>query len=656
MKKMFLSSVLLIFFFFAINAQQLSFPGAEGAGRFTTGGRGGSVYEVTNLLDDGAGSLRYGLESVSGKRTIVFRVAGYIPLSRTLTVSKGDVTIAGQTAPGDGICLKNYGFEIKANNVIIRYMRFRPGDVSQTEVDALSGRFYSDIIIDHCTSSWSIDEISSFYDNSRFTMQWCLMSESINRSIIYETKGDHGFTGIWGGKMATFHHNLAAHSKSRNPRLCGSRYSALPDQEIVDVRNNVFFNYPSNCGYAGEGGRFNFINNYYKPGPATTSSTIQSRIFAPNPDTGTNNQNGVAWGKFFLSGNYVFGNSAVTNDNLLGLHPSVGTFTSVKGPAMTVTLTKADYVMDAEIPVGTVETQTALIAYNNIMDNVGASLVRDSVDRRIIREVKSNTYTFTGSRTGMKGIIDSQQDVGGWPELKSGTSPTDSDHDGMPDAWETAHNLNPNNAADRNTVASDGYTMLEKYLNSIEFNYPVTGYELTKKTSTSFELKWRDNYLAEEGFTIERSVDDGVFTELDQLPKYSNTYTDNYAPANKKVTYRVIAYNNDVQTPRTTSISYEPSTSVNDVILNTAIKSYPNPFSEFVTFELSTSGRKIESVKLFDLSGKLTAVPTPETLLISDNKVVWNDSKVLGKINSGVYLCVITFDNKQTSRVNIFKK
>lgn len=419
----------------AVRDSTLAFPGAEGFGKFTTGGRGGKIIIVTNLNDHGPGSLREALEQKS-PRTVVFAVSGTIALESILNINSGNLTLAGHSAPGDGICIRNYSVRIEADNVIIRYMRFRLGDSKKQQDDAITGLRHKNIIIDHCSMSWATDECASFYDNEYFTLQWCIISESLNASV--HEKGNHGYGGIWGGKGASFHHNLIANHSSRNPRFCGARYHKQPALEVVDYCNNVIYNWGMNSVYAGEQGNHNMVNNYYKPGPATQAS-VRERIVNPFRP----------YGKFFVHGNTVEGSAGISQDNVAGIQCEHA---------------DSAYAMQA-FPVVSIRLQTAEDAYHAVLKAAGASLKRDAVDTRVVDNARNGT---AGSGKKHNGIIDSQEDVGGWPALNSTPAPKDTDQDGIPDAWETRHSLDPNNAVNASAYTlSKEYTDIEVYLNEL---------------------------------------------------------------------------------------------------------------------------------------------------------------------------------------------
>jgi hypothetical protein len=436
----------------AVRAAVPAFPGAEGYGAVATGGRGGVVYEVTNLNDSGTGSLRAALDH-NTTRTIVFRVSGTIHLNSRLDLKYGNVTIAGQTSPGDGICIANGTLYAGYDNVIIRYIRCRLGDcwpdgTDNNDDDATWGRYGNTMIFDHVTASWSIDEAFSYYVNTNFTAQWCVMSESLRYS--HHEKGPHGYGGIWGGTNSSWHHNLLAHHSSRNPRVEGDVVNN------VDMRNNVIYNWKFNSCYGGEKATVNIVNCYYKYGPATDSS---KRYWIANPSYLIDSITGDrVYGLWYISGNYVNGYPSITADNWNGgVQPN--------GGIADISLCKSTTPFPVAVTYPVTE-QTAQNAYNSVLDDAGCSLVRDSVDTRIINEVRTGTATYGGQTGTGLGIIDSQATVGGWPTLNALAALTDTDHDGMPDAWEFTRGLSPNNAADRNNDRdSDGYTNLEEYIN-----------------------------------------------------------------------------------------------------------------------------------------------------------------------------------------------
>ncbi|MEZ4940756.1 MAG: pectate lyase [Saprospiraceae bacterium] len=437
-----------------------AFPGAEGFGQNTTGGRGGKVLFVTNLNDSGPGSLRAAVDAV-GPRYVLFLVSGTIALKSKLDIRFSDITIAGQTAPGDGICIRDYPVVINADNVIIRFMRFRLGDAKNQEADGLEGRLHKNIIIDHCSVSWSVDECMTFYANENSTVQWSIISESLNNSV--HSKGAHGYGGIWGGKNASFHHNLIANHESRNPRLGELAGDAFALTDLVDLRNNVVYNWGNNSCYGGEAMNVNIVNCYYKSGPATPASK-KTRIISidKNKDAGTAVYD--IWGKFFIDGNYVHGSTQATNDNWTygvynQFHASYGTVSAADKAAMRMT---------SEHPTnGNVTTHTAQVAYEKVLEIAGASLSRDAVDQRIVGHVQNGTFAAIGSKGSTGGIIDSQEDVGGWPVLNTTTLPTDSSGDGMPDDWKKSKKLDPNLKQANGKDLSTAYDNIEVYINSL---------------------------------------------------------------------------------------------------------------------------------------------------------------------------------------------
>ena len=456
-----------------------AFPGAEGFGRYVTGGRGGNVYHVTSLADDGSeGTLRWALGK-SGVKTIVFDVSGTIHLQSSLDISIGNVTIAGQTAPGDGICVADYPVSIKANNVIVRYMRFRLGNKNVLANgadgwDGFGGFDQQDWIIDHCSVSWSIDECLSVLGNKNTTVQWCLVAQSLVNSG--HSKGAHGYGGNWGGSGASFHHNLIAHHGSRTPRL-GPRPTTQLD-ERMDMRNNVIYNFGGNGCYGGEGMNVNIVNNYYKPGPGSPTDKKGYRIAGIGIRTNTyvNTYPAYApalhlWGKYYVTGNYNSKYPQLNQDNW-----TYGVINQIDASGCDGTFTQEtkDSIKLAE-PIDYILTTThsAADAYDRVLDFAGASLHRDSFDELMVSDTRNGKATYTGSGLS-KGFVNSQDDNkpagadaswSAWPTLASKEAPKDTDGDGMPDDWELANALDPTNPNDGKTIGADGYSNLENYLN-----------------------------------------------------------------------------------------------------------------------------------------------------------------------------------------------
>lgn len=494
----------------AAMAQAPAFPGAEGHGRYVTGGRGGEVRHVTNLNSSGEGSFAAAVNGNKAK-IVVFDVAGVIPLTSETTIGN-NTTIAGQTAPYPGITLRYYTLR-PGNNNIIRFIRLRRGQEKNVNdgADAIWQRQKQDgIILDHCSFSWAIDEVASFYDNNNFTMQWCTIAEPLTNAG--HGKGAHGYGGIWGGKEASFHHNLLAHMSNRVPRFCGARYNwngytknkdyatyqwpTTVMAENVDLRNCVMYNWTGNGCYGGTGGgQINIVNNYYKGGPATGNTQAQ-RVTQISVASASNAKDATAFygmtSRYYINGNTVETNTGTVTENRdwNGVDYDGGTY-NIDGYKCSLDTNnlyqgvthydnskgKSCVRIKLEEPTvtGEITTHSAANAYTKVLAYAGASLYRDEVDARYAEEVTTGTATYTGSVTKKPGLIDLVSDVNGYTEDNFGTGQRaadfDTDGDGIPDTWETANDLNPNDASDAALFTLDTekqwYSNLEVYLNSL---------------------------------------------------------------------------------------------------------------------------------------------------------------------------------------------
>ncbi len=435
------------------SARLRAFPTAEGYGQYAQGGRGGRVIAVTNLNDSGPGSFRAAVEA-EGPRTVVFHVSGLITLESKLVVRNPFLTVAGQTAPGKGICLRKYNFGVYGtHDVIIRYVRVRPGNLSGQTLDGMGLAYSDNAIVDHCSISWTLDEAFSSRGATNITLQRTLIAEALNEAghKKYPPGTQHGYAASIGGLIGSFHHNLLAHCAGRNWSLAGGLDKQKRHTGWLDIRNNVVYNW-KNRATDGGAAKVQFVNNYYKPGPATTF------FFVLNPQREWVHLYGPQ--DFYAAGNILEGR--VTADEKWG---------GVKLPA------SPDFMFDEPFFEPRVRTQTAAEAYEDVLANVGCNFpALDEHDRRVLAEVREGTARYRGSRTGLPGLPDSQEDVGGWEDYPEVHRPPgwDKDLDGMPDDWEKAHGLDPNDPADGNgDLNGDGYTNLEKYLNSLVGEYTI---------------------------------------------------------------------------------------------------------------------------------------------------------------------------------------
>ena len=522
-----------------------AFPGAEGHGRYVTGGRGKTVVHVTNLNDKGTGSFRAAVSS--SNRIVVFDVAGVIALQSDLSL-KDNITVLGQTAPYPGITLRYYTVQPGANNVI-RFIRFRRGQEKDVNdgADACWQRNRTGIIMDHCSFSWSIDEVASFYDNNNFTMQWCTIGESLVHAG--HDKGPHGYGGIWGGKLASFHHNIILHVANRSPRFNGARYNwqgytsnKLYSQyqwknalqaENVDFRNCVIYN--NNGCYGGPGGgQINMVGNYYKSGPGHGIDRLTTVSLAVSGNAGNDKTFWDMTSRYYLEDNLIDGNAAGWEKMQYD-----GDIPSYDGQRYThdpnhyygdnLTYTKVGGVdclpikLDAAAPTGEVTTHTSATAFQKVLGYAGASLFRDDVDERYMKEAGDGTCTYKGSATSYVqngktysctpewGRIDLVSDVNGYTEKNFPTGSReagyDTDQDGIPDAWETANGLNPNDKSDGNAYTLDEkgyYTNLEVYANSLVQDIMIA----ENKDAQTAVTEYYPGYKKEDG-TIVPAINDG---------------------------------------------------------------------------------------------------------------------------------------------------
>ncbi|WP_207428809.1 polysaccharide lyase family 1 protein [Pedobacter sp. SYSU D00535] len=425
-----------------LQAQLPAFPGAEGWGRYSKGGRGGVVLKVTNLNDSGPGSFREAVTQ-AGPRIVIFEVSGTIDLTSPIEINSPYLTIAGQTAPGEGICLKRFPLKIhNTHDIIIRGIRVRPGTESGligSEIDALNIDNSENVIVDHCVFSWSVDEgINTWHGARMISVQWCMMSEPLNHSI--HEKGAHGYSGSIGGYKSSFHHNLLANGAARNPSIAGNNQAPTV---LLDFRNCVI----SNWGHRSCDGKplsINLVNNYYKPGPATNEDVKRRIARIDNAE-----KLGFS-GLWYVEGNYVEGYPEISANNRAG------------GIDFEEGTTPEKNLRKQAFEVAPVTTQSAREAYELVLKYAGYYPQRDSQEKRILEQIRTGKYS-----SSKNGLIDRVEQAGGWPELKQGKLPKDSDKDGMPDDWERKNGLNPANPSDAASIAASGYMNIESYINSL---------------------------------------------------------------------------------------------------------------------------------------------------------------------------------------------
>lgn len=700
----------------------IAFPGAEGFGKYSVGGRGGKVVAVTSLADYKStdtpivGTLRWalsqyvttdsayqtyiltsGADSLAKKAitryaplTIIFKVSGTIWLKEDLKIKRDSLTIAGQTAPGDGICIagrsvlfngattsEQFYWGPRRKDIIVRYIRFRPGYpknddgtplISTASTDVTYGvdmENYENAILDHCSIGWANEECLATYDTKYVTVQWCIVSEGLY--CAYHHKGTRSYGGVWGGQYATYHHNLIAHESSRSVRFNGSK--SHDTIAVIDYRNNVVYNWGNTDACYGAAieipnGRseLNMINNYYKKGPilASASSTPSATnkghrlVFlydAASPTYGR--------GYHYVNGNYINGYPAVSANNwYYGVQLQSYTDTATAYPLFRKTTPSTEV---SEVLPTTLES--AQTSYSEVIADVGATLpLRDAHDRRITNEVVDGTASGYGSIASytngspyknttyygkVLGIIDDPVVVGGWPKFTTGTVPADTDGDGIPDEWETANGLNPADSTDANKTDSQGYTYLEDYLNSITTfqNFVQAPFFLRGSLTTDHPtLKWQDVSDIEENYVIERSpAADSNYVAIDTIAANSTSYTDTTAVGGQTYAYRVMAITSALKSVYTDTVQITVPLSGLQMSKIAGLKVYPSPVKNKLNIQ---ANQPISDVEIYDISGKLIA-QTP----VNAKQATINTKGYM----SGFYTIVIKAEDGSKASTKILK-
>ncbi len=692
MKKTIILSLLLYCVTIFSYAQQLAFPGAEGWGRFATGGRatdpfvGSNVYYVTRLDDcaDNAlveGTLRWALNTGDATpRTILFKVGGTINLTSKLRFGFPNVSILGQSAPGGGICVSGANIYVNKSNVIIRYVRFRAGDLASSNYAALDIENVSNVIIDHCSFSWSMEENVTMYDNKNTTMQWCILSEPLYYSR--HQKGQRGYGAQWGGENSSYHHNLFAHCVSRIPRVNGVRSTGTTGHDFhvdSELTNNVMYN----CGgseslYGGEVMapdladaycRTNLINNYFKSGPATKAKSSSGRYFAViyHNKSGTS----TAPAQWYINGNAFESNSYdprdmsdVNTDNwqYAGLNNPDSKRAVNFNSSPTAPYTLSDFKLSSPSASSGIATTNASSAYSDVLAKVGARLpVLDEVDGRILAEAAGlQDPVFKGAYAPTYiGVIDSQNDLkpasadatwNAWPDLSAFSDESaivDTDGDGMPDQYELDNGFNPTDPTDGVAIAVNGYSNLENYLNGLLNATVIAPYNLTAKyneVTGKVDLKWIDASDNETGFILERALaSDGIFAEVAQLGANATSYSDDGIDTSKKYIYRLKSIDGSTESVAVRTALYPVSQSSISENKIEGLKVYPNPVVNDLNIE---SEEQISQIEIFDLSGRLIQHNT-----INENKV----SISMQHYPKGIYSAVVKAASGNQSVVKVVK-